>query len=360
MSLITPFKEGTPLLFVQVRFPGHNKSYPFFSGKKSYSYGQKVVALSDRGMAVGYINSFPYSLPFSKDLLPLRTIKKIAEEEDVLQQKQLMAKEKQSEQVCSRLIENLALEMTLTHVELTQYGKKAVFYFMASGRVDFRELVKRLVAELKMQIELRQISARDRTAAMGSIGSCGLQTCCSSFLANYGNVTVKMAKNQNLSFNPAKLNGVCGQLKCCIKYEDEVYSHKRKTLPLEEDIVELLDGTKAKITSVNVIKEEFEIISDQGVKRRYTKHFFDSQASYEKVTRWSTPFPETFSHINDETYELIGPTPEMLNNKTSNLEEKSLGDEVHYEFSLPEINKELISGPIPKREREEHFKNFVF
>ena len=179
------FSEGQELTFVNVRFPGNARSFPFLLGSKTFHYGQKVVAMSDRGMTVGYINSFPYMKKFEKSMLPLRTIYKVATDEDLQKEKDLIAEEKRAERICVDLIERHKLEMNLTHVEFTQFGKKAVFFFTAPNRVDFRGLVKDLVGQLKMRIELRQISVRDRAAALGAIGPCGLQTCCSSFHKNY-------------------------------------------------------------------------------------------------------------------------------------------------------------------------------
>ena len=166
-------------------------------------------------------------------MLPIKSISKEASQEDINQQKDYAFKEKEAEILCLNLIEKYKLDMVLTHVEFLQFGKKAVFYFNAPTRVDFRNLVKDLVKDLKMRIELRQISVRDRTAALGAIGPCGLQTCCSSFLKSYGNVSIKLAKNQNLALIANKINGVCGQIKCCVKYEDEVYSEKRSRLTKE-------------------------------------------------------------------------------------------------------------------------------
>jgi cell fate regulator YaaT (PSP1 superfamily) len=199
------FKDGQLLKFVKVRFPGNARSFSFFIGNRKFIYGQKVVAMSDRGMAVGYINSFPYELAFSEELSPVRSISKVATDKDLAEQRDHYKQQKEIETVCNDLIAKHNLDMNLTHVEFTQFGKKAVFYFTAPARVDFRGLVKDLVNELKIRIELRQISVRDRAASVGGIGPCGRQLCCSSFLGKYGNVSVKMAKNQDLTLNFSKL-----------------------------------------------------------------------------------------------------------------------------------------------------------
>lgn len=301
------FKEGEKLTMIRVRFPGNARSFPFLIGKRRFAYGQKVVAMSDRGMTVGYINSFPYEVVFNKSMLPMRSIAKVASAEDIQAQIEFRDSEKKAEVICLHLIERYQLDMVLTHVEFTQFGKKAVFYFNAPARVDFRDLVKDLVYELKMRIELRQISVRDRAAALGSIGACGLQTCCSSFLKNYGNVSIKMAKNQNLALIPTKLNGVCGQIKCCIRYEDDVYTDKRKNLPREGSFIRAKNGDKGKVQKLNILVEQFEMLTDGGVRRRYSVNQY---AGKESDLGSEYKFPEFFEHITNETKDCIGLSPE--------------------------------------------------
>ena len=293
------FTAGEKLRFVRVRFPGHAKSYPFLAGKRKFIYGQKVVAMSDRGMAVGYVNSFVYELPYKEEMGQLKSIKKIATQEDIDLDLENTRKQKETEVICQRLIEKHQLEMNLTHVEFTQFGKKVVFYFNAPARVDFRGLVKDLVSELKLRIELRQISVRDRAASQGALGPCGRELCCSSFLSRYGNVTLKMAKNQNLSLNFSKLNGVCGQLKCCLQYEDEVYSQKRKKLPKENDFIKTHSGHLGKVLRVQILGEQFDLIDKEGVIRRFTAEMFDK--SIDKIE-----MPKRFPGISDQTSSVIG------------------------------------------------------
>lgn len=297
------FKDGENLTMIRVRFPGNAKSFPFLLGKRKFNYGQKVVAMSDRGMTVGYINSFPYQVTFNKSMLPIRSIAKAATEEDIRAQIEFRDSEKKAEVICLNLIERYNLDMVLTHVEFTQFGKKAVFYFNAPARVDFRDLVKDLVAQLKMRIELRQISVRDRAAAIGAVGACGLQTCCSSFLKNYGNVSIKMAKNQNLALMASKLNGVCGQIKCCIKYEDDVYTDKRKLLPKEGTFIQTRNGDRGKVLRLHLLIEQFEMLTDTGLKRAYAAGQYQHK---DKDLPSSYRFPDSFDHISDETKTVIG------------------------------------------------------
>ncbi len=295
------YTEGQLLKFIRVRFPGHAKSYPFLIGKRKLMYGQKVMAMSDRGMAVGYINSFPYDVPFKKDMLPLKSISKIATQEDIATEKDTYKKQKETETLCQKLIDKHNLQMNLTHVEFTGYGKKVVFYFIAPARVDFRGLVRDLVAELKLRIELRQISVRDRSASMGALGPCGRELCCSSFLTKYGNVSVKMAKNQNLTLNYSKLNGVCGQLKCCLQYEDDVYSAKRKKMPDEGQFIETSDGRMGKVLRIHILSEQFDMLTNKGHIRRYV-----ASMMVKKIKMEEADMPRKFDHISDETSTIIG------------------------------------------------------
>lgn len=298
----TKWKEGDDITFVRVRFPGNSKSFPFLKGKRTFSYGQKVVAMSDRGMDVGYINSFPYTVKFKKDMLPVRSISKVADQSDIEAMQGNIDEQKRAESKASEIIDKLGLDMQITHVEIIQFGKKMVFYFTAPSRVDFRELVKQLVSHLKMRIELRQISVRDRAAALGSIGSCGLATCCSTFLKNYGNVTIKMAKNQNLALIPSKINGVCGQIKCCIKYEDNVYADKRKKLPREGSFLKVVNGDIGKVTKLHILVEQFDMITEKGQIRRYAKTQFTNGKNLGKDYN----FPQSFKHVVNETSDVIG------------------------------------------------------
>lgn len=298
----TRWQEDEEIDLVRVRFPGNSKSFPFLVGKRHFSYGQKVVAMSDRGMDVGYINSFPYTVKFKKTMLPIRSISKVATNEDILAMQGDIDRQREAEMIAVDLIEKLGLDMQITHVEIIQFGKKMVFYFTAPARVDFRDLVKKLVGDLKMRIELRQISVRDRAAALGSIGACGLATCCSTFLKNYGNVSIKMAKNQNLALIPSKINGVCGQIKCCIKYEDDVYTDKRKFLPKEGAFIHAKNGDKGKVTKLHILIEQFDMITEKGQIRRYAKAQFHEGKKLGKEYK----FPDSFSHVVNETSNVIG------------------------------------------------------
>ncbi len=295
------FKEGQTLRFVRVRFPGNSRSFPFLVGKRRIEYGQKVVAMSDRGMAVGYVNSFPYEVPFNKSMLPIRSISKVATNEDIDKDQVAYHHQKNAENICNDLIEQYRLDMQLTHVEFTSFGKKAVFYFIAPARVDFRDLVKEMVGKLKTRIELRQISVRDRSASVGGLGPCGRELCCSSFLTKYGNVGIKMAKNQDLTLNFSKLNGVCGQLKCCLQYEDEVYREKRSRLPKEGDFISTHTGEIGRVDRLHLLSEQFVMMTNRGVRKRFVVDLYK-----ETLDKETANFPREFDSVSDETHKVIG------------------------------------------------------
>lgn len=330
------FKPGQILKFIRVRFPGHAKAYPFHVGKRNFKYGEKVVAMSDRGMAVGYINSFPYEQAFKEEMLPIRSIKKHAEDADEMRNEEQHAQEKHAEELCTELVKKHKLNMDITHVEYTQFGKKVVFYFIAPARVDFRGLVKDLVSELKLKIELRQISIRDRAAALGGIGPCGRQLCCSSFLGRYGKVSIKMAKNQNLSLIPARLNGLCGQLKCCTSYEDEVYTEKRSALPEENTFVEVKNGDRGRVRKLHILADKFDMITDQGKIRRYHVSMYDKAVKLPKDYR----FPDRFDHVANETSTVISAQENEEKPSADNFEDDNIDDFIENSWDEDEIISE--------------------
>lgn len=352
------YKEGQILRFVRVRFPGNSRSFPFLIGKRRIEYGQKVVALSDRGMAVGYVNSFPYDIPFEKSLLPIKYISKIATEDDIEKDKEAYRQQKKAENICNDLIEQFQLDMQLTHVEFTSFGKKAVFYFIAPARVDFRELVKELVSRLKTRIELRQISVRDRSAAIGGIGPCGRELCCSSFLTKYGNVGIKMAKNQDLTLNFSKLNGVCGQLKCCLQYEDDVYKEKRNRLPREGDIIETFDGHIGRVQKLFLLNEQFTLLTKQGVRKKFVINQFKKTLNPKDVR-----FPTEFESISDETHHIIGledaeKARKIAAEKNLNLIKKSSKNYTQKVFK-DLFGEETLDYSLPEVEENHQFKTNV-
>ena len=190
-----------------------------------------------------------------------------ANEKDDQKYEQNKEKEKKAFQTCKEKIKKHGLEMKLIKVEYTFDGKKIMFYFTADGRVDFRELVKDLASVFRTRIELRQVGVRDEAKLIGGIGMCGRELCCSTFLPSFAPVTIKMAKEQNLSLNPTKISGICGRLMCCLKNEQESYEYLNSNLPDVGEKVKTFDGFEGEVSSVNIIKQEVKIVVEEDEDR---------------------------------------------------------------------------------------------
>ena len=195
-----------------------------------------------------------------KVIQPLKAVMRLATPEDDEIQQRNKAKEKDAFKICLEKIAKHGLEMKLIDCEYTFDNNKVLFYFTADGRIDFRELVKDLASVFKTRIELRQIGVRDETKIVGGIGICGRSMCCHTFLSDFAPVSIKMAKEQNLSLNPTKISGVCGRLMCCLKNEEEAYEYLNSKLPNVGDFVTTNDGLKGEVSSVSVLKQTVKVI----------------------------------------------------------------------------------------------------
>ena len=195
-----------------------------------------------------------------KVVQPLKPVIRLATPQDDQQSETNREKEKEAFRICLEKIRKHGLEMKLIDAEYTFDNNKVLFYFTADGRIDFRELVKDLASVFKTRIELRQIGVRDETKILGGIGICGRELCCHTHQSEFLPVSIKMAKEQNLSLNPAKISGVCGRLMCCLKHEQETYEELNSRLPGIGDIVTARDGVKGEVNSVNVLRQTVKVI----------------------------------------------------------------------------------------------------
>ena len=193
---------------------------------------------------------------------PLKEVIRIANAQDDKKEESNRKREKEAYQICLKKIKEHGLEMKLIDVEYTFDNNKVLFYFTADGRIDFRELVKDLAAIFKTRIELRQIGVRDETKILGGIGICGRALCCHTYLSEFAPVSIKMAKEQNLSLNPTKISGVCGRLMCCLKNEEETYEELNRKLPVVGDRVNTPEGLRGEVQSVNVLRQLVKVIVD--------------------------------------------------------------------------------------------------
>ena len=245
---------------IGVRFRQAGKIYYFSPGKLKIRTGDHVIVETARGLEYGYVVIGNKEVDDSKVVQPLKSVIRMATKEDEAVEEANKKKEKDAFKVCLEKIRKHNLEMKLIDVEYTFDNNKILFYFTADGRIDFRELVKDLAAVFKTRIELRQVGVRDETKIVGGIGICGRPLCCHSYLSEFIPVSIKMAKEQNLSLNPTKISGVCGRLMCCLKNEEETYEYLNSKLPNVGDYVTTDDGLKGEVHSVNVLRQTVKVI----------------------------------------------------------------------------------------------------
>lgn len=245
---------------IGVRFRTAGKVYFFDPGDKNIKCGDHVIVETARGIEYGYVVLGTREVEEGKVVQPLKPVIRMATEEDQAIEKRNKEKEKEAFQICLEKIKKRELDMKLIDAEYTFDNNKVLFYFTADGRVDFRELVKDLASVFKNRIELRQVGVRDETKIMGGIGICGRPLCCHTYLSEFAPVSIKMAKEQNLSLNPTKISGVCGRLMCCLKNEEETYQVLNSKLPGVGDFVTTADGFKGEVHSVNVLRQLVKVI----------------------------------------------------------------------------------------------------
>ena len=243
---------------IGVRFRHAGRIYYFNPGALKLQTGDYVVLETSRGVEYGLAVTDPRLAPEEEIVQPLRMVLRKATAKDTETYKKNLAQEKEAFALCQQKIKDHKLDMNLVDVEYTFDGSKILFYFTADGRVDFRELVKDLASAFRTRIELRQIGVRDETKMNCGIGICGRPFCCASFLTDFAPVSIKMAKDQNLSLNPTKISGTCGRLMCCLKYEEATYEELNKKLPSEGDTVETKDGT-GEVLHVNVLRQLIKV-----------------------------------------------------------------------------------------------------
>ncbi len=245
---------------IGVRFRTAGKIYYFDPAGRSIKIGDRVIVETARGIEYGYVVLGNRQVEDDKVVLPLKPVIRMATNEDESAEKRNKDKEKEAFRICQEKIKKHNLEMKLIDAEYTFDNNKVLFYFTADGRIDFRELVKDLASVFKTRIELRQVGVRDETKIMGGIGICGRTLCCHSYLSEFIPVSIKMAKEQNLSLNPTKISGVCGRLMCCLKNEEETYEVLNSKLPNTGDYVTTADGLKGEVHSVSVLRQMVKVI----------------------------------------------------------------------------------------------------
>ena len=259
---------------VGVRFKKPGKIYFFDPEDLEISLGDKVIVETAMGDELGEVVINKRELPNEKITNPLKKVIRIATKQDLKNLEYYKSKEAEALKICSEKVKQHKLDMNLTDVEYKFDGSKIIFYFTAEGRIDFRELVKELASVFKTRIELRQIGVRDEVRRIGGNGVCGRELCCCSFLGNFEIVSIKMAKEQNISLNPSKISGNCGRLMCCLKYEQDVYEEKLERLPKVGAIVKTPEG-EGIVDGVEILKEQIKVKFRDGDEYYYKKYGMD-------------------------------------------------------------------------------------
>lgn len=245
---------------IGVRFRTAGKMYFFSPAKLNIKKGDKVIVETARGVEFGSVVTDPKEVEDDEITQPLKSVIRVATEEDKRIEERNKEKEKEAFEICLEKIRKHGLEMKLIDAEYTFDNNKVLFYFTADGRIDFRELVKDLAAVFRTRIELRQIGVRDETKIRGGIGICGRPLCCHTYLSEFAPVSIKMAKEQNLSLNPTKISGVCGRLMCCLTNEEETYEYLNSRLPAIGDMVTTVDGLRGEVQNLSVLRQLVKVI----------------------------------------------------------------------------------------------------
>lgn len=245
---------------IGVRFRQAGKVYYFSPGDIQIKKGDYVIVETARGVEFGCVVLGEKEVEDEEIMQPLKPVIRVATQEDKKNEEKNREKEKEAFQICLEKIRKHELNMKLISAEYTFDNNKVLFYFTAEGRIDFRELVKDLAAVFRTRIELRQIGVRDETKIRGGIGICGRALCCHTYLSDFAPVSIKMAKEQNLSLNPTKISGVCGRLMCCLTNEEETYEELNSRLPAIGDMVTTVEGLKGEVQSVSVLRQQVKVI----------------------------------------------------------------------------------------------------
>lgn len=245
---------------VGIRFRNAGKIYYFGPGKLQLKAGMHAIVETARGVEMGTVMTDPREVSEESVVQPLKPVIRIATEQDEKQAEKNRQKEKEAFKICLEKIARHKLDMKLVEAEYTFDNNKLLFYFTADGRIDFRELVKDLAAVFRTRIELRQIGVRDETKIRGGIGICGRELCCHTYLSEFAPVSIKMAKEQNLSLNPTKISGVCGRLMCCLTNEEETYEELNNNLPSVGESVTTPEGLKGEVQSLSVLRQLVRVI----------------------------------------------------------------------------------------------------
>jgi cell fate regulator YaaT (PSP1 superfamily) len=270
--------EPPKIVAVSLQRTGH--LHTFLSAGLELKRGDRVVIESEIGTRIGTVEIEPHEPALTLDLAELKPVMRLAGAHDSRVEEDSLSREAYAERLCAERIRQRGLPMKLVTVDYNLEGRKAVFYFSADNRIDFRELVRDLAQALRVRVEMKQIGHRDETKVIGAIGPCGRELCCSSWLRDFDSVTVKMARDQGLALNPSRLAGMCGRLKCCLRYEYATYLELRRALPNAGKRVESVKGN-GKVLRQNILKQTvlIQLEEDGGVVEATLADLVDTRQS---------------------------------------------------------------------------------
>ncbi len=299
---------------VGIRFQKAGKIYYFDPCGFDLETGMHAIVETARGVEMGTVLIPPKDVEDEKVIQPLKPVLRIATDEDEKTVEKNKEKEKEAFEICKEKIQKHGLEMKLVNAEYTFDNNKLLFYFTADGRIDFRELVKDLAAVFRTRIELRQIGVRDETKILGGIGICGRPLCCKTYLSDFVPVSIKMAKEQNLSLNPTKISGVCGRLMCCLKNEQDTYEYLNSSLPNVGDTVFTKEGAKGEVQSVSVLRQLVKVVIDNGDEKEL-REYKANELNFRPKKRKDVKITE------EELKELEGLEDEVVEEATESLKQ---------------------------------------
>ncbi|MBO5247266.1 MAG: hypothetical protein J6B28_08425 [Eubacterium sp.] len=337
---------------VGIRFRNAGKIYYFDPKDFEMEVGSHAIVETARGIEFGTVLIAPREVADDQVVQPLKLVIRVATEEDEKTVEKNREREKSAYKTCQEKIAKHNLDMKLVQAEYTFDNNKLLFYFTADGRIDFRELVKDLASVFRTRIELRQIGVRDETKLLGGMGICGRELCCCSYLSDFVPVSIKMAKEQNLSLNPTKISGVCGRLMCCLKNEEETYEYLNSRLPGVGDTVTTIEGGSGEVQSVSVLRQKVKVLIEVDDEKEIREYDVDELKfkPRKKNVKLSAKELEELEGLEDEE---LGTTEVKVENKPEREKTKERREQNHE----PRERKDREKGKNRERKFEKHEKD---
>ncbi len=339
---------------VGIRFQRAGKIYYFDPLDYELETAMHVIVETARGVEMGTVLIPPKEIEDDKVVQPLKPVIRVATDEDEKVMERNKEREAEAFVICKEKIAKHGLEMKLVAAEYTFDSNKLLFYFTADGRIDFRELVKDLASVFRTRIELRQIGVRDETKMLGGIGICGRELCCKSYLTDFIPVSIKMAKEQNLSLNPTKISGVCGRLMCCLKNEQETYEYLNSRLPAVGDTVTTPTGLHGVVSGINVLRQIVKVVVDNGEEKELQEYSVDDLRFTPRHRKSIKLTEEELKELEglEDAHEVAMDTPEQENQ--GNNRPKRNSREENRDYSRKERDNRRDKKPYNRRENKDY------